>query len=333
MYAERKSFYAEIEKARGSRVIAYVTGDRRELETRIAGDVLDLVVEHLDRIGHAEKISLVLYTQGGETMAAWSFANLLRSFAEQVEIIVPSKCHSAGTLIALGANTILMTKQATLGPIDPSVNSPLNPQLPGGQPRNRVPVSVEHVNGFIEFARDAVGDSDDGAAAMKRLSQEIHPLVLGQAFRVRSQIRMVGQRLLSAHMDDVEQVDRILNFLCGESGSHDYTINRREARDKLCLPIEKPDATLYGKIKGLYDDIAGELQLRIPYNPVMILGSSSETAEYRFVRGLLESAEGGSHAFVSDGVLTRQRVMVPPGVPQESIQDQRQFEGWRHQDV
>ncbi len=42
---------------------------------------------------------------------------------------------------------------------------------------------------------------------------------------------------------------RIVQFLVSESGSHDYTINRREARDQLGLKIEKPDDTLYSKIK------------------------------------------------------------------------------------
>ena len=47
--------------------------------------------------------------------------NLIRNFCKYFEIIVPFNCHSAGTIISLGANRIVMTKQATLGPIDPSV--------------------------------------------------------------------------------------------------------------------------------------------------------------------------------------------------------------------
>lgn len=62
----------------------------------------------------------------------------LPQFCSEFEVIIPHKCHSTGTLIALGANKIVMTKQATLGPIDPSVNTPLNPHVEGAPPDARV---------------------------------------------------------------------------------------------------------------------------------------------------------------------------------------------------
>ena len=46
-------------------------------------------------------------------------------FCEDFKVIVPVKCMSAGTLISLGASRIVMTKQATLDPIDTSVQHPL----------------------------------------------------------------------------------------------------------------------------------------------------------------------------------------------------------------
>jgi len=127
MGTERMNLYTSLEKARQSKVILYATSDRRHMEANIAADILPFFVKHLDTIGDVEKISLVLYTRGGETLAAWSLVNLIRNFCKDFEVIVPFHCHSAGTLICLGADRIIMTKQATLGPIDPSVNGPMNP--------------------------------------------------------------------------------------------------------------------------------------------------------------------------------------------------------------
>lgn len=121
MYSDRKKFYEKIERERNSKVIAYVTGDRPGMEAQIGADAPDIFLEHLDAIGKVEKISLVLYTCGGNTLAAWNIVNLFREFCDKLEIIVPNKCRSSGTLMALGANSIIMTKQATLGPIDPSI--------------------------------------------------------------------------------------------------------------------------------------------------------------------------------------------------------------------
>jgi len=327
MNAERIALYKDIEQARNSRVLVYFTGDRRGLETKMASEVLDLFVHHLDTIKVVDKISLILYTRGGETLSAWSLANLLRTFCDEFEIIIPAKCHSAGTLLCLGADNLVMTKQATLGPIDPSVTTPLNPQLPGGEPAARVPVSVEDVTAFLEQAREALGH-EPIAQIFESLTQEVHPLVLGHTYRIRSQIRMLGRRLLSNHMDRQEDIEKILDFLCSESGSHDYTVYRREARELLGLPIETPSWEFYYLIKELYDNIAEDLELTTPFDVNSFLGSQ-DRASYSFRRALIESVSGGSHSYVSEGEVVRQRVEVQPGFIGDAIGDQRQLEGWR----
>lgn len=329
MYTDRKQLYQQMEGLRKSKVIVYVTGDRRQLETNIGSDVIDFFTHHLDLISSHDRISLYLYTCGGDTLSAWNLVNLIRQFADYLEVIVPSKAHSAGTLMSLGANSIIMTKQATLGPIDPSVNTPLNPQVPGAPPHTNIPVNVEDLNGFVEYCRQTLGENAELRELLLSLSEKVHPLVLGKAFRARGQIRMLATKLLANQEHEDEKLEELLKFLCSESGSHDYTINRREARDELGLPIEKPDDELYALIKAIYDDIASELELTLPYNPNSILGTA-DTKEYRFPRALVESVAGGSHCFYSEGNLVRTQVQQQPGGVQITIQDNRTFEGWRH---
>lgn len=140
MYKERKDLLAKIEEQFNAKSLLYVTGDRSNLETRIAGDVIDHFVNHLDKIGVVERICFIIYSRGGETLAAWSIINLVRQYCDHLIALIPSRAHSAATLMALGTNEIIMTKQATLGPIDPSVNGPLNPQILGGAPNAKAPV-------------------------------------------------------------------------------------------------------------------------------------------------------------------------------------------------
>jgi len=68
MYKDRKKIYAELEKKLDSKVLLYVTGDKPNAETQIAQDVIDLFINHLDTIGVTRKISLILYTRGGDTV-------------------------------------------------------------------------------------------------------------------------------------------------------------------------------------------------------------------------------------------------------------------------
>lgn len=331
MYADRIPLYEAIEADRDTKVLAYITGDRKGLETKISSDVLHFVVDHLDSIGVTERISLLLYTRGGDTLAAWGLANLLRLFCDELEVIIPSRAHSAGTLISLAADTIVMTKQAALGPIDPSVTTPLNPSIDGAPATTKAPVNVENVNGFLEFARETLGDDADLGQVFLHLAETIHPMVLGQAYRSRSQIRMLASRLLENHMNDDEAVAKILDFLCSESGSHDYTINRREAKNRLELPIEKPTQQVYLTIKAIADDFAAELELNTPYDANLQL-AGNPTVQYSLPRALVESVEGGSDTYLSEGTLTTRTVQTPQG-QQQAIQDQRNFEGWRHTDA
>lgn len=319
-----------ISDERQSSVISYMTGDRRQLETQISPEVIDLFVEHLDEIGPTNKISLLLYTSGGDTAAAWRLVNLLHTFCDELEVIVSAKALSAGTLISLGANKIVMTKQAALGPIDPSINHPLNPLIPNA-PHIKAPVSVEAIRGYLDAAGEmGIKDSVSLTKILIDLSDKVHPLVLGQIFRSREQIRFLAKKLLKRQIDDEDKTKEIIDFLCAESGSHDYTINRREARE-LGLRVENPSDDLYRLLRNLHLSYVDELKLLEPYDPYSLLGGNPE-AHYSLPRAIIESVKVGSHRFLSEGAVTRSVIqqMGPAGpFAQESISDNRKFEGWR----
>jgi hypothetical protein len=339
MYKERLENYKKIEGLRKSKLLVYVTGDRPGMETQIHPEILDYFIDHLDKFGKIKKVTLFLYTRGGNTLAAWSLTNLIRQFCDEFEVIIPSKAQSSGTLISLGANTIVMTKQATLGPIDPSLNGPLNPQDPRipNNPTARIPVSVESIKGYIALAQQdlKINSPNELSNLLVHLSEKVHPLLLGDVYRSRTQIQMLAGKLLSKQMDNKEKIDKIIAFLCSDSGSHDYTIYRREARDELGLNIEKPDDAFYKIIKETYDDIKTELQLTKPFDPNAILGATN-SATYSARRVLIESIDGGTDVYLSEGTLTKQlqNIMQPPPLPPIQnilINDQRNFEGWRHE--
>jgi len=237
--------------------------------------VIDLFVEHLDSIGVVPRISLLLQTNGGNTSAAWRIINLLHTFCNELEVIIPLKALSAGTLMSLGADKIVMTKQAALGPIDPSLDHPLNPTVqmqPGIV--GRVPVSVEAVNGYLDFARNDLKMGEEAMGQLlTNLASQVHPLVLGQIFRSRAQIRFLAKKLLPRQVRDPAKIDEIIAFLCADSGSHDYTINRREARE-LGLTIENPSEAEYKTIRSIQKSFSEEMNLLTPFDPNSTVGQN-----------------------------------------------------------
>ena len=66
-------------------------------------------------------LTLVLHTPGGVTNAAESIVSYLGSKFTDIEVIIPAYAMSAGTMISLAANRIIMGRQSQLGPIDPQM--------------------------------------------------------------------------------------------------------------------------------------------------------------------------------------------------------------------
>ena len=331
-YSDRLEIYKRIEKERDSAVLTYVTSDRSGWDIHVASDVIDPFVDLLDAIGPVRRISLILHTLGGRTLAAWRLVNLIRMFCDELEVIVPSKALSAGTLMCIGADKIVMTKQAVLGPIDPSVNSPLNPQVNfGGQP-TQVPVSVESIRGYLNLARQDLGiaDSQHLTRLLVDLSSRIHPVVLGNVFRSTEQIRFLARKLLPNQVSDESKIKSIVDFLCADTGSHDYTIDRREASE-LGLSIVKPSDDFYADLKSIHSSYTEELRLAVPFTRREVFADDDSVASpYQMLRGLIEGATGGCYAYVSEGTMSRS-LHHPDGspAPQHRINDDRSYDGWK----
>jgi ClpP class serine protease len=66
-------------------------------------------------------IEIILHTPGGLVLAAQQIASALASHDGHITAVVPHYAMSGGTLIALGADEIVIDEHAALGPVDPQV--------------------------------------------------------------------------------------------------------------------------------------------------------------------------------------------------------------------
>lgn len=64
-------------------------------------------------------LDLILHTGGGSAEATDAIVSYLRQKFSDIRIIIPQAAMSAGTMLACAANTIVMGKQSSIGPIDP----------------------------------------------------------------------------------------------------------------------------------------------------------------------------------------------------------------------
>jgi ClpP class serine protease len=66
-------------------------------------------------------LDIVLHTPGGLVLAALQIARAINEHKAKVTVFVPHYAMSGGTLIALAADEIVLSKHAVLGPIDPQL--------------------------------------------------------------------------------------------------------------------------------------------------------------------------------------------------------------------
>lgn len=320
-------------------VLAYVTSDRRGLETQISSDQIPLFPRHIASMGAKEKLAVLLHTRGGDTNVPWSVVTMLREQCDELTVLVPSIAHSSGTLLALGANEIVMTRFATISPIDPTVANAFNPQDPQN-PANRLPIAVEDVLAFLELARENVGDTAF-ERAFETLSQSVHPLALGNVKRSINQIRQLAKKLINLHPPEHsdEELSALITRLTTEFYSHQHLVGRKEGRE-LGLPIVDATDALEPLLLAYHEELKVDLESLDPFNPAQILRAAGALpagaapaaappgvaippavagapAPVAIVaeRGYIETV-GTCDAFVTRGAIAPQIVPTPNGMQQ-----------------
>src|SRR2546428_11164417 len=130
----------------------------------------------------------------------WRVVSALSRASDEWNLLFPFRANSAATLIALGADKILLGRQGELGPIDPILQLPRLLPQPGGQPTVMMaePISVEDIMSYVKFVQERAGLSDQAALAnsLTLLASRLDAVALGSAYRTHSHIRDVARRVL-----------------------------------------------------------------------------------------------------------------------------------------
>ncbi|ADL12791.1 SDH family Clp fold serine proteinase [Acetohalobium arabaticum] len=310
---DRLQIIEEISNRRNSEVICYFTGDRKNISTRIAPDAVKVIYQHLRQINPDNKIDLFIYTRGGDVLTPWRLVNLIREYCDYFSVLVPFRAYSAGTLICLGANEIVMGKMGELGPIDPTVANAFNPQNPNN-PEAKIPISVEDVSAYLDLAQERfkVQSEDNLINALSYLVDQVHPLALGNVRRNYLLIRSTAKKLLSLHslVENEAVVQNIIDYLTEKLYAHNYMIPRKEAAD-IKLPVKYPDPELEDLLWRLYENYEEELELKKPFQPLDYLDHANN--EFQVCGGYIES-KPALDKFIFTGQVQQDEMMNEPEV-------------------
>ncbi len=281
---DRKKLIEEIEKIRGSRVVGYVTSDRAPVTGQIGDDALRPLYEQLREIGHAKKLDLFVYSRGGAIDVPWRMATAIRTASDEWAALIPFRANSAATLLAIGADEIVLGRNGELGPIDPFMNLERVLARPG-QPQGTVvqeAVSVEDVMAYVRFARERAGLSDQAALAssLTKLTDRLDAVALGSLYRTHSHIRDVAKRMLTSRKEPGSQqaMATIVETLAEKVYAHGHAIGFREAKD-LGLPVVSAPEPLDVLLWDLLRDYEQELKLLDPLDPSAVVAAADSYEE------------------------------------------------------
>lgn len=306
---KRKELIQEIEELRGSRVLTYVTSDRVPAGGQMSNDAVRQIYDHLRGMGEVEKLDFFIYSRGGDIDVPWRIANALRTTGAGWNVLVPLAANSAATLLALGADEIVLGPQGELGPIDPQMTV----QRGGDQPIQDT-IGVEDVMSYVKFVTERAGLSDQAALGMavSKLAERMDPVSLGRIYRTHSHIREVaGQMLRSRAKPPNEQtMGTIIETLAERVYAHGHAIGYRDA-EAIGLPVTAADASLDSSMWALLNEYEAEMRVMEPLDPRMAISNGDLYEEEASVAAI--ESTWGVHKF--GGTLeVRARRQMPPNL-------------------
>ncbi|NLZ31446.1 MAG: hypothetical protein GX885_12055 [Methanomicrobiales archaeon] len=271
-YAERVELYRQIEEKRRRPLITYVTSSRPNAEGIIASDVIPEICRQILKIPSDERgIDLLVVSRGGDPNVSWRIISLLRERFDKISVLVPYEAYSAATLLALGANEIVMHPFSNLGPVDPQLRGTKNvPGVPGQ--REEIHFGAEDLSHFIDFVRNDVGISDQEQLerAFELVCQEVGSIPIGIAKRSSNLALSLGEKLLRLHMDDHTRVTAISEALTRSFYHHGYPVGRKEAKGIGLEIIDAPE-DLEKLMWAVWEDMEAEMRCREPFQPLTVL--------------------------------------------------------------
>ena len=335
--AQRQKLIGRIEELRSSTVICYLTSLRPNVAGAMADDAVRVMFDHLLALPAppVDKLDVFLCSNGGSGTVPWRLVSLFREFSKSFAVLVPYRAYSAASLLALGADEIVMHPFGELGPIDPTVSNDFNPVEHG----RRIGINVEDVRAYVNFVKSGVGitHEDELIKAIEILANKVHPLALGNVERFLAQSRMIAAKILRTHMKDVDDhvISEIVENMASKLYFHGHPINRREAKNDLKLKVNlnlQPE--LETAMWDLYCQYEAAFENRETFNPVADLASIADPDErakgkhYELRHAVVESANR------TDWFITRRRFKETQGLQpgQQQIREEILWQGWTQEE-
>ncbi len=187
---QRQGMLKAIQTRTSRTLICYVSGSACGIDRDDTVPFVDL----LHNVPPGTKLDLLLHTGGGDIDAAEKLISIVRKRVDAAElrVVVPDFAKSAGTLMVLGADCVVMSETSELGPIDPQI------VLVDGN-GNRIRHSVQsYLDAYDEHAETL--KNNPGSVAAQIMLGKLDPATVKLFQAVRARARQFAEDQLKKGM-------------------------------------------------------------------------------------------------------------------------------------
>ena len=173
----------------------------------------------------AADLHLMLETPGGDGETAIRLVRQAQSRCRELTVIVPNQAKSAGTLLALGADQILMGSTGDLGPIDPQLLM-----------RDGSRAAAKAIVAAADRAERLVRSHPEDLPLQALLLQDLNALKIQQAHAALSRVDSLLREALEARSRTTAEeiqalLPRLKHLLIDEPSTHGAVISADTARE------------------------------------------------------------------------------------------------------
>jgi hypothetical protein len=198
----------------------------------------------------SENVMLFMATYGGSPHVSYKISRMLQKGYRKFTVVLDAYCKSGGTLVAMGAHDLVMSKRAELGPLDIQIGELEDKQSRSGlAPVQALKILQEQVaesyinvfealNQSLQIqAKSAIATADHITSSLfSEIYKQLEPIKLAEYERAMTIMKEYGQRLA----DGGENLkDGSLDKLLKEYPDHSFVIDRYEA-DELFNHVREP---------------------------------------------------------------------------------------------
>ena len=266
-YKERKQLYRQHEELRNRPLISYVTSIRPGVSTNMAGDAITHIIKQVENIpSNQQELDFLILSNGGDPITSLRIVSILRERFEKISVIIPFVAYSAATVLALGADELIMHPYSNLGPVDPQIT--ISSRSDNGRVSKKE-FSTEDISNYINFVKSDVGITDQAhlISAFHKLADDVGPIPIGKSKRSQQLSLSLSKKMLESHMEDKNKAATIAKALNSSFYHHGYAVSRTEA-ENIGLNVITPGEAHEKLMWDIWQDFCDEMKCEREFNLV-----------------------------------------------------------------